>query len=138
VRAEPFRAQRPRTVGWAIAACLAARTELIRFDERIHLWAEDMDLCLRARAEGVRTFFHPDLEVMHRGRHSVESEPFDQLASNRREVIERRLGPRARRLDDAAQLATFATRAWKGPREREQLAAVLKQLRPGFPGPSES
>ena len=67
VRAEPFRATRPRTVGWAIAACLAARTELIRFDERIFMWAEDMDLCLRARNQGVRTVFHPDLEVRHTG-----------------------------------------------------------------------
>jgi N-acetylglucosaminyl-diphospho-decaprenol L-rhamnosyltransferase len=133
-RAEPFRATRPRTVGWAIAACLAARTELIRFDERIHLWAEDMDLCLKARDEGVRTYFHPDLEVRHSGRHSVADEPFEALARNRRAVIERRLGTAARCRDDAAQLLTFTTRAWKGPRERAQLKALVKQLRPGFPG----
>ena len=135
IRAEPYRADRPRTVGWAVAACLAARTELIRFDERIHLWAEDMDLCLRARGAGLRTFLHPDLTVKHAGRHSVDQEPFEALARNRRAVIERTLGRRARRRDDAAQLLTFATRAFKGPRERAQLAALLKQLRPGKPGP---
>ncbi len=64
----------PRTVGWAIAACLAAPTHLIRFDERLHLFAEDMDLCLQARARGLRTFLHTDLDAhphrrpQHRGR----------------------------------------------------------------------
>jgi GT2 family glycosyltransferase len=132
VRAEPFRAQRPRTVGWAVAACLAGQTRLLRFDERIFMWAEDMDLCLRARQDGVRTFFHPDLEVRHTGRHSVADEPFAALARNRREVIERNLGRAARRRDDAAQLLTFAARAWKGPRERAQLHTLLKEVRPGL------
>ena len=55
-----------------------------------------MDLCLRARNDGIRTFFHPDLTVVHTGRHSVESEPFEALARNRRDVIERTLGHHAR------------------------------------------
>jgi N-acetylglucosaminyl-diphospho-decaprenol L-rhamnosyltransferase len=98
-----------------------------------------MDLCLKARENGIRTFFHPDLQITHTGRHSVGDEPFAALARNRREVIERTLGRAARRRDDAAQLLTFATRAWKGPRERRQLNALLKQLRPGQnPGLSES
>ena len=42
-----------------------------RFDPAIHLFAEDMDLCLRARAEGLPTHYHPDIEVTHTGRHSV-------------------------------------------------------------------
>ena len=135
VRAEPARATRTRTVGWAIAACLAARTDLIHFDERIFMWAEDMDLCLRARQAGVRTVFHPDLEVRHTGRHSVQTEPFTALARNRRDAIERTLGTRARQRDDAAQLLTFATRAWKGPRERQQLEALVKATEARFPGP---
>ena len=63
----------PRTVGWAIAACLAAPTHLIRFDERLHLFAEDMDLCLQARAQGLRTYLHTDLELAHTGGHSIEA-----------------------------------------------------------------
>ncbi len=137
VRAEPFRATRPRTVGWAVAACLAARTDLIRFDERIHLWAEDMDLCLRARNDGIRTILHPDLTVLHTGRHSVENEPYDALARNRRDVIGRTLGRKAQRRDDAAQALTFATRALvkRGGRERRQLQALLNARGPGDPGP---
>jgi GT2 family glycosyltransferase len=137
-RVEPYRAERPRTVGWAIAACLAARTQTLRrlgpFDPSIHLFAEDMDLCLRARARGIPTFLHPDLAIRHTGRHSVRQEPFETLARNRRDVIERRRGRRARALDDAAQALTFATRALvKRPndRERAQLQALLRLLGSG-------
>ncbi|MDA0173233.1 glycosyltransferase [Solirubrobacter taibaiensis] len=129
VRAEPYRSATPRTVGWAIAACLAAPTHLIRFDERIHLFAEDMDLCLQARANGLRTYLHSDLALTHTGGHSIDAEPFEQLARNRHDVIERRLGHRAARRDDAAQVLTFASRTIKGRRERQQLAAALKVLR---------
>jgi GT2 family glycosyltransferase len=88
-----------------------------------------MDLCLRARADGVRTVYHPALEVRHTGRHSVEAEPCAALARNRRAVIERNLGTAARRRDDAAQLLTFALRAWKGPRERQHLRALTAETR---------
>ena len=133
VRVEPYRTKVPRTVGWAIAACLAARTETLRtlgpFDPRIHLFGEDMDLCLRARDQGIRTILHPDLAIFHTGRHSVREEPFDALARARREVVGRRRGRRARALDDAAQALTFASRALvKRPndRERAQLRALFR------------
>jgi len=51
---EPWRAAAPRRVGWAIAACVAARSALLRglgpFDPTAFLFYEDLDLCLRARA----------------------------------------------------------------------------------------
>lgn len=129
VRAEPYRSPRPRTVGWAIAAALAAPTHLIRFDERIHLFAEDMDLCLRARNAGLKTYLHTDLPLIHTGGHSIDTEPFTQLAHNRRTVVERTRGRTAARLDDAAQILTFALRTYKGRRERQQLGAALKVRR---------
>jgi GT2 family glycosyltransferase len=139
-RVEPFRARWPRTVGWAVAACLAAPTRTLKrlgpFDPRIHLFAEDMDLCLRARAAGLPTVLHPDLRLTHTGGHSVlrDGEPFELLARQRQLVIEATRGRRARSLDDAAQALTFATRALvKRPNEREraQLNALLKQRDPG-------
>lgn len=139
-RAEPYRARTPRTVGWVVAAVLAARTATLRslgpFDPRIHLFAEDMDLCLRARAHGIPTILHPDLQITHTGGHSVlrDGEPFEMLARQRRAVIAATRGERARRLDDAAQALTFAARAAvKRPndRERAQLSALLKQRGPG-------
>jgi GT2 family glycosyltransferase len=149
--AEPWRAARPRAVGWAIAACVAARTETFRalgpFDPAHFLFYEDLDLCLRARTARVPTVLHPDLEVRHLGGHATRpaygGEPHAELARRRREAVERGLGRRARRLDDAAQLLTFASRAaarglLRRPagRERAQLAAQLGALRTGAPAPA--
>lgn len=136
VRAEPYRSERARTVGWATAACLAARAETLRrfpFDPAVHLYAEDMELCLRARDAGVRTVYHPQLTLLHAGGHSIHrhGEPHDALARRRHEVM---AGRGRATLDDLAQLLTFATRAAvKRPNEREraQLSALLKQRGPG-------
>jgi GT2 family glycosyltransferase len=136
VRAEPFRATRPTTVGWAIGACLAAATSTLRelgpFDERIHLFAEDMDLGIRGRQRGIPTVLHPQLALTHHGGHSVNrgGERFAQLARTRHDVIERRLGRAAARRDDLAQALTFAVRAPFRPRARHQLRA-LKHRDPG-------
>jgi N-acetylglucosaminyl-diphospho-decaprenol L-rhamnosyltransferase len=133
LRAEPWRSSAPRPVGWAIAAALAARTDLLRrlgpFDPGDFLLYEDLDLCLRAAAAGVPTELCPDVAVRHRGGHAVnrEGEPFELHARRRREVVGRRLGRRALALDDAAQALTFATRALAhrdSRRERAQLAAL--------------
>jgi N-acetylglucosaminyl-diphospho-decaprenol L-rhamnosyltransferase len=116
-RLEPYRAAHARTVGWAVAACLAAETGALRrlgpFDPVAHLFAEDLDLCLRARAAGMPTVLHPGLRVRHAGGHAThrDGEPFDLLARRRREVVGAARGPRALALDDAAQGLTFASRA---------------------------
>jgi N-acetylglucosaminyl-diphospho-decaprenol L-rhamnosyltransferase len=116
-RLEPFRAERARTVGWAIGACLAAATATLRrlgpFDPAGHLFGEDMDLCLRARAAGIPTVLHPQLRIRHTGGHSVlrDGEPLDLLARRRREVVGDTLGARALTLDDTSQALTFASRA---------------------------
>jgi N-acetylglucosaminyl-diphospho-decaprenol L-rhamnosyltransferase len=144
-RVEPHRAERPRTVGWAIAACLAADTALLRrlgpFDPAVHLFGEDMDLCLRARAGGIPTVLHPALRVRHTGGHATRrtGEPHELIARRRREVVGARLGPRALARDDVAQALTFATRAaahaltgGDTARPRAQLAA-LRRVRAAAP-----
>jgi len=138
-RADPWRADRRREIGWAIAAALAAPTVTLRglgpFDPAHFLFYEDMDLCLRARARGIPTVLHPDIAMLHRGGHSTGpaygGEPFELLARRRREVVDARLGSRALTLDDAAQALTFATRAAArtalrrdARRERSQLRAL--------------
>jgi GT2 family glycosyltransferase len=138
-RADPWRAERERAVGWAIAAAVAARTSTLRalgpFDPAQFLFFEDLDLCLRARAAGVPTVLHPDLALEHRGGHSTGpaygGEPHALLARRRREVVRANLGPRAADVDDAAQALTFAARAAvraalrrDAGRERAQLAAL--------------
>jgi N-acetylglucosaminyl-diphospho-decaprenol L-rhamnosyltransferase len=133
---QPHRARRPRRVGWAIAACLAAPTALLRrlgpFDPAAFLFYEDLDLCLRARAAGVPTELHPDARVLHHGGHATGPAlgacVLDLEARRRRAVIGARLGPRALALDDAAQALTFAGRAAAG-RRREVNLARLRSLR---------
>ena len=144
-RAEPHRAPTARTVGWAIGACLAAATATFRqlgpFDPSVPLFAEDMELCLRARAAGIPTVLHPGLTVRHTGGHSTlrAGEPYDAIARRRREAIAATLGGRALALDDLAQALTFATRAaahtllgGDAARPRAQLAA-LRTVRWGQP-----
>jgi GT2 family glycosyltransferase len=138
-RAEPYRAKRPRSVGWAIAACVASRTDVLRrlgpFDPRHFLFFEDMDLCLRARAAGIATVLDPSVRVRHLGGHATlrAGEPYDRIARRRREVVTANRGARAAALDDLAQALTFATRAAAhralgraAGRERAQLAALLR------------
>jgi GT2 family glycosyltransferase len=132
-RLEPWRADHARTVGWAIAAAVAARTTTLRrlgpFDPAQFLFFEDLDLCLRARAAGIPTVYVPDVAVRHAGGHSTGraygGEPHALLARRRHAVVRQRLGARAAVLDGAAQRLTFATRlaaraAMGRPRDRER------------------
>ena len=143
-RAEPFRAERARTVGWAIAACVAAQTEVLRglgpFDPEQFLFFEDMDLCLRARAAGIPTVLDPTVRVRHLGGHATRrayaGEPHALLARRRREVVLANRGRSALALDDAAQALTFASRVAArraagrpAERERAQLAALRLAIR---------
>jgi N-acetylglucosaminyl-diphospho-decaprenol L-rhamnosyltransferase len=138
---DPWRSQRSRRVGWAVAACLVARTETLRrlgpFDERIFMFGEDMDLGLRAADAGVETVFRPDARVVHEDAHSTAvafgGEPFEMLARQRRAVIGERRGEEAARRDDVVWLLTYLNRIvlktlTRRPtaRERAQLAALRR------------
>ena len=128
---EPHRAPRPTEVGWAIGACVAARTELLwrlgPFDPAAFLFYEDLELCLRARGAGVPTVLHPEIALRHTGGHSAG--PAVALkATRRREVVGAELGARALAIDDAAQALTFLTRAAVG-RRRAENAEELRALR---------
>jgi GT2 family glycosyltransferase len=137
----PWTDQRPRRTGWAIGACVVAPTATLRrlgpFDERIFLYAEDLDLGLRAADAGIETWFRPDARVLHRGAHSstqaFRGEPFELLARQRRAVVAKRRGRTRAALDDLLQAVTFADRiALKRlarrdtTREREQLKALRR------------
>lgn len=143
LKAEPWRSEAPLAVGWAVAAALVARADVLRglgpFDPATFLFYEDLDLCLRAAERDIPTVLHPEVVVRHRGAHATEpaygGEPHELLARRRREVVRARLGRRSLALDDAAQAMTFLTRAGarmllgRSPaRPRAQLAA-LRQAR---------
>jgi N-acetylglucosaminyl-diphospho-decaprenol L-rhamnosyltransferase len=142
MRVEPHRSSRPCTVGWAIAACLAAPTALLRelgpFDPAVHLFGEDMELGLRAGRNGIPTVLHPDLRLRHTGGHATQrdGEPFELIARRRRDAVLATRGPRALALDDAAQALTFATRTaghallgGDAERPRAQLRALRRARR---------
>jgi N-acetylglucosaminyl-diphospho-decaprenol L-rhamnosyltransferase len=141
---EPWRSRHPRRAGWAVASCLVARTETLRrlgpFDERVFMYAEDLDLGLRAADAGVETWFWPAARVRHSGAHASDpafgGEPFELLARRRREVVRERRGPARARRDDLLQLLTFADRlvlkrlaGRPAERERRQLAALRRAIR---------
>jgi N-acetylglucosaminyl-diphospho-decaprenol L-rhamnosyltransferase len=142
-RYEPWRSDEAREVGWAIAACVAARTELLRrlgpFDPDAFLFYEDMELALRARAEGAPTILRPEIRLRHLGGTSTEralgSRALDLHARRRREVVARR-GRVALALDDASEAATFGLRAAArrlagrgGELERARLQALRRARR---------
>ncbi len=146
LRAEPWRAQAPCTVGWAIAAAVVARAATLRrlgpFDREAFLFYEDLDLCLHAREQGIPTELRPEVRLRHAGAHATApafgGEPHDLIARRRREVVGARLGRGALALDDAAQALTFATRIAAraaarrdASRERAQLRALLRARRSG-------
>jgi N-acetylglucosaminyl-diphospho-decaprenol L-rhamnosyltransferase len=150
-RYEPWRSARPRTVGWAVAACIVARTGLLRrlgpFDPAVFLFYEDLDLCLRAADVGVPTVLRPDVALRHSGGASVvralPGRDAQMRARRRREVMAGR-GRLPLALDDAAQAVTFGTRAAGrallrrgGAYERDQLRALRAARRDGRPGGRE-
>jgi N-acetylglucosaminyl-diphospho-decaprenol L-rhamnosyltransferase len=143
---EPWHSDTPRRAGWAIGCCLVARTDTLRrlgpFDPGAFLYAEDLDLGLRASDAGIETWFWPSGRVLHHGAHATErtfgGEPFELVASRRREVVRRWRGPRRQQVDDWLLLATYAHRLalktlLRRPAEREQrqLAALRAARRNG-------
>lgn len=56
-------------VDWVCGACLAIERALFEelggFDERIFLYSEDVDLCLRAKTRGARVVYVPGVRVRH-------------------------------------------------------------------------
>ena len=142
-RYEPWRSDQARPVGWALAACLAARTELLRrlgpFDPDAFLFYEDMELCLRARDVEVPTILRPEIRLRHLGGTTTEralgSRALELHARRRREVVARR-GRLALAIDDASEAATFGLRAATrrlarrgGELERARLRALREARR---------
>jgi GT2 family glycosyltransferase len=136
---QPWRGGDPNRVAWAVGCCLAGRSETLRrlgpFDERIFLYAEDLELGLRAGDLGVETWWWPHARVIHHEAHTAGrtfgGEPVDLLARQRQAVVAERRGARAARWDARIQALMLANRiALKtlvrrpSARERQQLAAV--------------
>jgi GT2 family glycosyltransferase len=124
-RTEPWRLDRAARVTWLTGACLAASRERLLalgpFDESLHLYAEDLDLGLRAARQGIESWFQPDVaRVVHvgdvsSGRRYADA-GLDVAAVNARLVLERAFGERA------------AARALRADRLRLRLRLSAKKL----------
>ena len=135
-RYEPWRSDEPREVGWAIAACMVARTELLRrlgpFDSSAFLFYEDMELCLHARREGIPTLLVPGIRIRHLGGTSTDralgDTALDLHARRRREVMAKQ-GRAARALDDVSELLTHGLRALGRSLARRDPEPARRRLR---------
>jgi N-acetylglucosaminyl-diphospho-decaprenol L-rhamnosyltransferase len=111
---------------WATAAALVAPTETLRqlgpFDPGIFLFAEDLDLCLRAREQGVPLVFHPDVALAHVGGHSTTEDPSERIAQHLA-VVTRRLGADAARRERRTLLLEHGLRAFRA-RDRAYVRAI--------------
>jgi GT2 family glycosyltransferase len=56
-------------VDWVKGGLMMVRKSVFEklngFDEQIFMYTDDMELCFRARSLGFRTFFYPDVSVVH-------------------------------------------------------------------------
>ena len=143
VRYEPWRSDAPRTVGWAVAACIVGRTDELRalgpFDPDAFLFYEDMDLCLRARRAGIDTVLRPEVSVRHLGGASTSralspDRDLELRARRRRQVVAGE-GRLPLLLDDLCEALTHGSRGAAkaltggGQMERGRLRALLRARR---------
>ena len=57
-------------VDWVKGAIFMIRSDIFKklggFDEKIFMYTEDMELCYRAKINGYKSFFYPDVSVFHK------------------------------------------------------------------------
>ena len=56
-------------VDWVKGACMMIKESIFKkiggFDEKIFMYTEDMELCYRAKQAGYKTFFFPNISILH-------------------------------------------------------------------------
>jgi N-acetylglucosaminyl-diphospho-decaprenol L-rhamnosyltransferase len=141
-RTEPWRLDRTTRVAWLTGACVAGPRDVLGslgpFDPAIHMYAEDMDLGLRAGRAGIASWFCPDVcRIVHHGGASAAllypEGNEAAVASNRRAVLRRAYGPRrewaawlAQRLN--LRLRATAKRALGREAERDRAALAAARV----------
>ena len=84
-------AGKPRRVGWVLGASLLIRRETFEaigpMDERFHMYFEEVDWCLRARACRWEVLFHPGLTVTHWKGKAASQNPEGMLLAYRKSQL---------------------------------------------------
>jgi GT2 family glycosyltransferase len=109
-----------------------------RFDDRFFLYAEEVDLCLRVRAAGFKTYYFPGVAIMHRGGGSSRGS-LDTLSHHVQSLnlLYRKHRPPAdeekmRRALKSALLARIVLEAVFSPRTFKTSKERLKRMRLGL------
>jgi len=73
LRSSPGKNQK---VDWVSGACMMAENSVFRrltgFDEKLFMYIEDMEICLRAQKLGYQTYFYPNIKLMHKSQGSSD------------------------------------------------------------------
>ncbi|HSJ94069.1 MAG TPA: glycosyltransferase family 2 protein [Gaiellaceae bacterium] len=111
------------------------------FDERIHMYAEDLDICWRARRLGRKVWFVHDAEFLHVGAGSTggdERNPdrAERIARSEAVMLARNLSPGAARLATGFIVAGLlgreaVFRALRKPRAAAEMRGSLRGVRAG-------
>ena len=85
------RSQPASDVDWVSGSCFMARRttwdSISGFDEAYFMFAEDVDLCWRAKRAGWRVGFIPDARIMHVQGVSVSQHPYRMLVAHHRSLL---------------------------------------------------
>ena len=81
----------PAEVEWVSGACFLARRDawdlLGGFDESYFMYAEDVDLCWRARHAGWKVGFEPEARVVHAQGVSTDLAPYRMIVEHHRSLL---------------------------------------------------
>ena len=148
-RLEPWRYDERLPAGYITGACLVAQRQLLLefgpFDERLIMYGEDGDLCIRAWREGIPSISAPDIaRIVHLGGRSASS-AFSDVGTRRRVevrwwVAQEHYGRFRGLFDLGTQILRHATRWLFGKLLRRQTAyesawlrAAARAIREGGP-----
>ncbi len=147
-RTEPYRLETLTPVSWLTGACIAAPTQALRrlgpFDAQLHMYGEDVDLGLRAAADGIGSWIDPvSCRIIHHGQGSStlvygSAEGWWPTGTlHWRAVVQRAFGRRrewlawrALRLNLRLRLIGKALTGRTDPRNRAALDAAVAAQRP--------
>lgn len=80
-----------KSIGWVGGTYMVVRKKLLEkigyFDENFFMYFEDVDLCYRAKKQGYKIAFNPDLEVLHIGGASSKNPRYNQWRGELRGLI---------------------------------------------------
>jgi GT2 family glycosyltransferase len=78
-------------VDWLSGSALMVRREMLdrigTFDERFHMYCEDVDLCKRAHEAGWRVVYYPEVEVSHRIGAASDKNPIAMIKQHHRSML---------------------------------------------------